>query len=109
MQLEARAALPVVSMSLYKGTSESRVMADRVMIGDPVALVVNLASQNIYGMIIKDCYVKDGVDMGGVQPLIDSKGYVKNPSENQRNREKISENKQAGRVPTRGAMAHSVE
>lgn len=74
MQLEAHAALPIVSMSIYKGTSESRVLADSVMIGDPVALVVNLAPQKIYGLLIKDCYVKDGVEMGGVQRLIDSRG-----------------------------------
>ncbi|XP_055338194.1 cuticlin-1-like [Paramacrobiotus metropolitanus] len=74
MQLESRADLPVVSMSIYKGSSESRVMADFVTIGDPVALVINLPQQKIYGMLIKDCYVKDGVDMGGVQPLIDSEG-----------------------------------
>ena len=74
MQLEATALLPPVSMTIYKGSSESRVMADFVTIGDPVALVINLSRQGTYGMLVKDCVVKDGVDMGGSQPLIDSKG-----------------------------------
>ncbi|OQV23187.1 putative Cuticlin-1 [Hypsibius exemplaris] len=74
MQLESTALLPPVSMTIYKGSSESRVMADFVTIGDPVALVINLPRQATYGMLVKDCVVKDGVDMGGSQPLIDSKG-----------------------------------
>lgn len=75
MQLESSALLPQVGMSIYKGTSESRVMAEAVTIGDPVALVINLASQSTYGMLIKNCFVRDGGDMGGSQPLINSKGY----------------------------------
>lgn len=76
MQLEASALLPQVGMSIYKGTSESRVMAEAVTIGDPVALVINLASQSTYGMLITNCFVRDGGDMGGIQPLINSKGHV---------------------------------
>ncbi|XP_066253627.1 cuticlin-4 [Euwallacea similis] len=69
----AIAAMPGCSMKIYSGESTNHVVAENVKIGDPLSLVVSIDSQDIYGIRVTDCVVKDGLGWGE-QKLIDSEG-----------------------------------
>jgi hypothetical protein len=59
--LTATAAMPGSSMRIYRGEPVDGLVAEEVKIGDPLTLVVNIDDQDIYGMIITECMVKDGL------------------------------------------------
>ena len=53
--------MPGSSMRIYRGEPVDGLVAEEVKIGDPLTLVVSIDSQDIYGMHISDCMVKDGL------------------------------------------------
>ncbi len=71
--LTATAAMPGSSMRIYRGEPVDNVVAEEVRIGDPLTLVISIDSQDIYGMQISDCMVKDGLGWAE-QSLINEEG-----------------------------------
>ncbi|ENN81248.1 hypothetical protein YQE_02342, partial [Dendroctonus ponderosae] len=69
----AMAAMPGCSMKIYTGEPSDHIVAENVKIGDPLSLVVSIDSQDLYGIQVADCVVKDGLGWGE-QKLIDSEG-----------------------------------
>ncbi|KAL1512514.1 hypothetical protein ABEB36_002096 [Hypothenemus hampei] len=69
----AMATMPGCSMKIYSGESSNHLVAENVKIGDPLSLVVAIDSQDLYGIRVTDCVVKDGLGWGE-QTLIDSEG-----------------------------------
>lgn len=59
--LTATAAMPAAHMKIYRGEPVDNRIAENVKIGDPLTLVVSIDNQNIYGMHISECMVKDGL------------------------------------------------
>jgi len=71
--LTATAPMPGCYMRIFYGEPSDRTVAENVRIGDPLTLVISLDDQEIYGMIITDCLVRDGLGWGE-QMLINSEG-----------------------------------
>ena len=71
--LTATAAMPGATMRIYVGEPVDGRVAESVKIGDPLTLVVGIDQQDIYGMHISDCSVKDGLGWS-YQMLINSDG-----------------------------------
>lgn len=61
--------MPGSHMKIY---SEGKV-ADNVKIGDPLEIVVNIDEQDIYGLHVTDCIVRDGLGLGE-QKLVNDHG-----------------------------------
>ena len=60
-------------MRIFLGNPDEDFVAEKVKIGDPLTLVVALEEQDVYGMKITDCSVKDGIGWGE-QMLYNSQG-----------------------------------
>jgi len=71
--LTATAAMPAAHMKIYRGEPVDNSIAENVKIGDPLTLVVSIDNQNIYGMHISECMVKDGLGWSE-QRLINGEG-----------------------------------
>jgi len=71
--LYATAAMPGTSMRIYYGEPIEGAIAENVKIGDPLTLVVSIDDQDIYGMHINECLVRDGVGWSE-QRLINDEG-----------------------------------
>jgi len=71
--LTATAAMPAAHMKIYRGEPVDNSIAENVKIGDPLTLVVSIDNQNIYGMHISECMVKDGLGWSE-QRLINEEG-----------------------------------
>lgn len=71
--LTATAAMPGTSMKIYFGEPVEGAVAESVKIGDPLTLVVSIDHQDIYGMHVTDCYVRDGLGWSE-QQLINEEG-----------------------------------
>lgn len=71
--LTATAAMPGTSMKIYYGEPTEGDVAQNVKIGDPLTLVVSIDSQDIYGMHVTECYVRDGLGWSE-QQLINEEG-----------------------------------
>ncbi|XP_028966901.1 uncharacterized protein LOC100902690 [Galendromus occidentalis] len=71
--LVATAPMPDCTMKIYVGNSEQEVVAENVKIGDPLTLVINIDLQDVYGMRVTNCVVRDGLNWGE-QPLINNEG-----------------------------------
>lgn len=52
--------MPGCHMKIYSGNS----IAENVKIGDPLTLKIYIDKQNVYGMHILDCNVRDGLGWG---------------------------------------------
>ena len=72
--MTATAAMPGTSMKIYYGEPVEGAVAESVKIGDPLTLVVSIDSQDIYGMHVTECYVRDGLGWSE-QQLINEEGY----------------------------------
>ena len=48
-------------MKIYFGEPVEGQVAENVKIGDPLTLVVSIDDQDIYGMHITNCVVRDGL------------------------------------------------
>merc|ERR1712227_743610 len=71
--LTATAAMPSSSMRIFYGEPSEGLVAENVKIGDPLALVVSIDDQDIYGMHVTSCSVRDGLGWSD-QDLINSEG-----------------------------------
>ncbi|RXG69346.1 hypothetical protein Avbf_04899 [Armadillidium vulgare] len=71
--LTATAPMPGCYMRIFAGNPSDRQVAENVRIGDPLTLVISLDTQEIYGMIITNCLVRDGLGWGE-QMLINNDG-----------------------------------
>jgi hypothetical protein len=65
--------MPASSMKIYRGEPVDARVAEEVKIGDPLTLVVSIDNQDIYGMHITECMVKDGLGWSE-QRLINDEG-----------------------------------
>jgi len=72
-RLLATAAMPSTSMKIYRGEPVDGRVAENVKIGDPLTMVVSIDHQDIYGMHISECYVRDGLGWSD-QDLINEEG-----------------------------------
>jgi len=61
LQQTATAAMPGTAMRIYYGEPIEGAIAESVKIGDRLTLVVSIDDQDIYGMHISECVVRDGV------------------------------------------------
>jgi hypothetical protein len=66
-------AMPGCTMRIYSGDPTSKHVAENVRIGDPLTLVINIDRQEIYGIQVTDCLVRDGLGWGE-QRLLDKYG-----------------------------------
>ncbi|XP_076053559.1 cuticlin-3-like isoform X2 [Oratosquilla oratoria] len=71
--LTATAPMPGCYMRIFAGEPSDSLIAENVRIGDPLTMVVSLDDQEIYGMKVTDCLVRDGLGWGE-QMLINSEG-----------------------------------
>merc|ERR1719333_814777 len=71
--LTATAAMPSSSMRIFYGEPAEGLVAENVKIGDPLALVVSIDDQDIYGMHVTSCSVRDGLGWSD-QELINTEG-----------------------------------
>lgn len=68
------ATMPSCTMKIFAANDLSReVMAENVRIGDELHLVISLDEQDVYGMLVTNCLVRDGMNWGE-QPLLDDYG-----------------------------------
>ena len=68
------ASMPSCTMRIFSAQDMSReVSAENVKIGDELHLVISLEEQEVYGMLVTNCLVRDGMNWGE-QPLIDERG-----------------------------------
>lgn len=61
--------MPGCHMKIYSGEK----IAENVKIGDPLTLIINIDAQDIYGLHVTDCLVRDGLGWGE-QRLINDEG-----------------------------------
>jgi hypothetical protein len=61
-------------MHIYAGDAVNHVPAENVKIGDPLTLKVALDQQEVYGMTVADCTVRDGLGWSE-QLLYNDQGY----------------------------------
>merc|ERR1712241_478982 len=59
--LTATAAMPSSSMRIFYGEASEGLVAENVKIGDPLSLVISIDEQDIYGMHVTQCLVRDGL------------------------------------------------
>lgn len=71
--LTATAAMPGSSMRIFQGEAGDGIVAENVKIGDPLSLVVSIDDQEIYGMHVTECLVRDGLGWSQ-QALINGEG-----------------------------------
>ena len=68
------ALMPSCSMKIYGANDLTKeVAAENVKIGDELHLIISLDEQDVYGMMVTNCLVRDGMNWGE-QPLIDDRG-----------------------------------
>ncbi|KAF7491363.1 Cuticlin-1 [Sarcoptes scabiei] len=67
------APIPTSSMKIYHQGTNREIIADNVKIGDRLTLAIAIEQQEIYGMKITNCLVRDGLNWGE-QPLINDDG-----------------------------------
>merc|ERR1719333_1277334 len=71
--LTATAAMPASSMRIFFGEASEGLVAENVKIGDPLSLVISIDDQDIYGMHVTQCLVRDGLGWSE-QGLINEEG-----------------------------------
>jgi len=71
--LTATAAMPASNMRIFYGEASEGLVAENVKIGDPLSLVVSIDEQDIYGMHVTQCLVRDGLGWSE-QGLINEEG-----------------------------------
>lgn len=65
-------------MKIFSGDPSLKEVAENVKIGDPLTLQVALDDQDIYGIRVTDCLVRDGLGWGE-QKLISDDGCPLDP------------------------------
>lgn len=67
------ASLPSCSMKIYATDTKQEVIAENVKIGDKLTLTISIDDQDVYGLKVTNCMVRDGLNWGQ-QPLINDDG-----------------------------------
>lgn len=73
--LATTSPLPGSMMHIYAGEATDHVAAESVKIGDLLTLLVELEQQDVFGMTVADCTVRDGLGWSE-QQLFNDQGYV---------------------------------
>ncbi|XP_015522645.1 cuticlin-1 [Neodiprion pinetum] len=73
LPLQATAPMPGCTMKIFSGDPTQHQVAENVKIGDPLTLVISIDTQEMYGLRISDCLVRDGFGWGE-QRLINDEG-----------------------------------
>ncbi|XP_075218825.1 zona pellucida domain-containing protein piopio [Lycorma delicatula] len=76
--LLATAPMPGCTMKIFTGDPREQEVAENAKIGDPLTMVIAIDSQDVYGLKVSDCLVRDGLGWGE-QRLIDSDGCPVDP------------------------------
>lgn len=71
--LLATAPMPGCTMKIFSGDPREQEVAENAKIGDPLTMVIAIDNQEVYGLKVSDCLVRDGLGWGE-QKLIDSNG-----------------------------------
>ncbi|KAI2801588.1 hypothetical protein BLOT_009402 [Blomia tropicalis] len=71
--LTATAPIPTSSMKIFMSDTSNELVAENVKIGDKLSLSITIGEQDIYGMKVTNCLVRDGLNWGE-QPLINDEG-----------------------------------
>jgi len=69
----ATAPMPSCSMKIFVSDTNNEIVAENVKIGDKLTLAISIDYQDIYGMKVTNCLVRDGLNWGE-QPLINDDG-----------------------------------
>lgn len=62
-------------MHIYAGDAVNHIPAENVKIGDLLTLTVALDKQEVFGMTVADCTVRDGLGWSE-QQLFNDQGYI---------------------------------
>ncbi|XP_048514006.1 cuticlin-4-like isoform X2 [Athalia rosae] len=73
LPLQATAPMPGCTMKIFSGDPMQHQVAENVKIGDPLTLVISIDAQEMFGLRISDCLVRDGLGWGE-QRLINDEG-----------------------------------
>ncbi|XP_043281132.1 uncharacterized protein pio [Venturia canescens] len=73
LPLQATAPMPGCTMKIFSGDPTRHHVAENVKIGDPLSLVISIDKQEMFGLMISDCIVRDGLGWGE-QRLINDEG-----------------------------------
>ena len=65
--------MPVCSMRIFSGGDADKVIAEAVKIGAKLTMEITIDEQEVYGLRVVDCIVRDGLGWGQ-QPLINAEG-----------------------------------
>lgn len=65
--------MPGCTMKIFSGDPIKHHVAENVEIGDPLSLVISIDKQELFGLRISDCIVRDGLGWGE-QKLINDEG-----------------------------------
>ncbi|XP_035212618.1 cuticlin-1-like isoform X2 [Stegodyphus dumicola] len=69
----ATAPMPSCTMKIFVGEPDDAIVAENVKIGDLLSLVISIDFQDVYGIKVTNCLVRDGLNWGE-QPLINNEG-----------------------------------
>lgn len=69
----ATVPMPACTMKIFQEISDQEFIAENVKIGERLTLVIKIDVQDIYGMKVTNCLVRDGLNWGE-QPLINNEG-----------------------------------
>jgi len=67
------APMPSCSMKIFMTESGKEMVAESVKIGDRLTLTIAIDDQDVYGMKVTNCLVRDGLNWGE-QPLLNDEG-----------------------------------
>ncbi|KAK0175305.1 hypothetical protein PV327_009065 [Microctonus hyperodae] len=73
LPLQSTAPMPGCTMKIFSGDPTRHHVAENVKIGDPLSLVISIDKQEMFGLKISDCIVRDGLGWGE-QRLINDEG-----------------------------------
>lgn len=73
LPLQAMAPMPGCTMKIFSGDPSQHQVAENVKIGDPLTLVIGIDKQEMFGLKISDCLVRDGLGWGE-QRLMNDEG-----------------------------------
>ncbi|XP_013777016.1 uncharacterized protein LOC106461713 [Limulus polyphemus] len=71
--LYATVPMPACTMKIFQDVADEEFVAENVKIGDRLTIVIKIDVQDIYGMKVTNCLVRDGLNWGE-QPLINNDG-----------------------------------
>lgn len=99
----AAASMPSCTMKILMTDSGKEMVAESVKIGDKLTLTIAIENQEVYGMKVTNCLVRDGLNWGE-QPLLNDEGCpidneIMGPFEYSANKTKATVSFQAHKFP----------